>query len=116
MVVRRGEIWWASLARPRGSEPGYRRPVVIVQSDDFNRSRIGTVVAVVLTSNLRLADAPGNVVLSRKATGLPRQSVANVSQVITIDKSFLAEKVQTLGHDSIAIIDEGLRLVLGLSP
>ena len=88
MVIQRGEIWWASLPEPRGSEPGYSRPVLVVQADDFNRSRINTVIAVVITSNIRLAEAPGNVLLSRKATGLPKQSVANVSQLITLDKAF----------------------------
>jgi mRNA interferase MazF len=87
--VRRGEIWWVSLDEPRGSEPGYRRPVVIVQSDDFNRSRIQTVIAAVISSNLNLARAPGNVFLRARNTGLPKDSVANVSQLITVDKAFL---------------------------
>ncbi len=79
MVVRRGEIWWASLPNPTGSGPGFRRPLVITQSNDFNRSRINTIIAIVVTSNLKLARAPGNILLSAKSTGLPRNSVANVS-------------------------------------
>ena len=115
MVIQRGEIWWASLPVPRGSEPGYSRPVLVVQADDFNRSRIDTVIAVVITSNIRLAEAPGNVVLSRKASGLPKQSVANVSQLITFDKSFLKEKVRRLGNREFSKVEEGLRLVLSLA-
>ena len=114
MVIQRGEIWWASLPEPRGSEPGYSRPVLVVQADDFNRSRINTVIAVVITSNIRLAEAPGNVLLSRKATGLPKQSVANVSQLITVDKVFLKEKVKRLGKREFSDVEEGLRLVLSL--
>jgi len=112
--MRRGEIWWASLPVPQGSEPGYRRPLLVIQSDDFNRSRIQTVVAVVLTSNLRLADAPGNVLLSPRDSGLPRRSVVNVSQLITVDRSSLTEKVGRLAPDKIREIEIGIRLVLGL--
>ncbi len=114
MVIQRGEIWWASMPEPRGSEPDYSRPVLVVQADDFNRSRINTVIAVVITSNIRLAEAPGNVFLSRKASGLPKQSVANVSQLITIDKAFLKEKVKRLGKREFSEVEEGLRLVLSL--
>ena len=89
--MQRGEVWWTSLPDPIGSAPGYRRPVLIVQADTFNRSRINTVIAVVLTSNLRLAVAPGNVRLSARDTALPKDSVANVSQVITVDKSLLTD-------------------------
>lgn len=110
----RGEIWWASLPEPVGSEPGYRRPVLIVQNDTFNQSRIQTIIVIVITSNLVLAQAPGNVLLPRNATGLPRESVANVSQVITVDKSVLSERVRSLGHDLLEQVDEGLRLVLCL--
>ena len=112
--MQRGEIWWATLPEPVGSEPGYRRPVLIVQSDDFNRSRIATVIAVVITSNLRLAQAPGNVWLPYKVTGLPKDSVANVSQVITIDKSFLTEQVGCLSANLLAQVEAGLRLALSL--
>jgi len=90
--MERGTVWWAELPDPVASEPGFRRPVVIVSSDAFNRSRIRTVVAVVLTSNLRLAEAPGNVLIAAADSGLPRDSVANVSQVITIDKSFFTKR------------------------
>lgn len=114
MVIERGEIWWADLPEPLGSGPGFRRPVLIVQADDFNRSRIATVIAVVITSNTRLAQAPGNVLLAKDATKLPKVSVANISQVVTLDKSFLTEKVSTLTPHLMAQIDQGLRLVLRL--
>jgi mRNA interferase MazF len=113
-VIRRGEIWWASLPTPRGSEPGFRRPVLIVQADAFNQSRIQTVLAVAITSNVKLAQAPGNVLLSPKISGLPKPSVANVSQVITLDKSFLRKKVRRVSPSALAMVDDGLRLVLSL--
>lgn len=112
--MERGEVWWAELPDPTASEPGYRRPVVIVQSNVFNRSRIRTVIAVVLTSNLRLAEAPGNVLISASDSGLPKDSVANVSQVITVDRTFLAERCGRLPGHLIKSIDDGLRLVLSL--
>ncbi len=112
--MRRGEIWWASLPVPRGSEPGFRRPVVVVQSDAFNRSQIRTVVAAVISSNMRLADAPGNVVLSHRESRLDRESVINVSGVITLDRSYLTERVGKLSAKLIAAIDDGLRLALSL--
>jgi mRNA interferase MazF len=114
VVIRRGEIWWASLRNPVGSEPGYRRPVLVIQSDDFNRSRIATVIAVVITSNIRLAEAPGNVFLPQKLAGLPKDSVLNVSQVVTIDKSCLTEKLGILSPGVIDQVEKGLRLVLRL--
>jgi mRNA interferase MazF len=114
MVMQRGELWWVRLPDPVGSEPGYRRPMLVIQSDDFNRSRIATVIAVVITSNTRLAEAPGNVFLPRKLTGLPKDSVANVSQLVTIDKSLLAERIGTLPPGLIGQIEKGLRLVLHL--
>ena len=114
MVVYRGEIWWANLPEPIGSEPGYRRPVLIVQDDAFNRSQIQTTIAIVITSNLNLAQAPGNVLLPKKLTGLSRDSVANVSQLITIDKAFLTERVSALTIDLLEQVDDGLRLVLYL--
>ena len=114
MVVERGQVWWVDLGEPEGSEPGYRRPVLIVQSDAFNRSRIQTVIAVVLTSNLRLVDAPGNVFVPGKAAGLPKDSIANVSQMVTIDKDFLTELAGRIKGPLLANIDSGLRLVLGL--
>ena len=112
-MVKRGEVWWAELPEPRGSEPGYRRPVLIVQSDNFNRSRIQSVVVTVITSNLRLAAAPGNVRLARRETGLSKDSVINVSQILTLDRQFLSERA---GHVSDAVIrqvEDGLKLVLG---
>jgi mRNA interferase MazF len=114
VVVERGEIWWAELGEPEGSEPGFRRPVLIVQSNAFNRSRLRTTLAVVLTSNLRLLDAPGNVLVPAKASGLPRDSVANVSQIITIDRDFLAERAGRLRGAMLHDLDAGLRLVLSL--
>jgi mRNA interferase MazF len=114
MVIQRGEVWWASLPELRGSEPGDSRPVLIVQANDFNRSRISTVIAVAITSNIRLAKAPGNVLLSRKASGLPEQSVANVSQLITLDKAFLKAKVKRLSKREFSEVEEGLRLALSL--
>lgn len=115
MEVRRGEVWWADLDEPRGSEPGYRRPVLIVQDDAFNRSRIGTVVAVVLTSSLRLVDAPGNVLVPGKAAGLPKDSVANVSQIVTLDRDFLDTQIGRVPPRLMAAVDAGLKLVLGLA-
>jgi mRNA interferase MazF len=114
MVMRRGEIWWASLPEPKGSEPGYSRPVLIIQADPFTVSRIRTVIVVMITRNLALADAPGNVLLPRKPSLLPQDSVANVSQVFTIDKSFLKEKVGDLPKALLQKVEAGLRLVLSL--
>ena len=114
MVVRRGEIWWAGLADPRGSEPGYRRPVVVVQSDAFNRSQIQTVIVAVVTSNTQLSRAPGNVVVSLQESGLPRESVVNVSQLITLDKRFLTERVGRLSPELTSEVDRGLRLALAV--
>jgi mRNA interferase MazF len=114
MVIQRGDVWWAGLPAPAGSEPGYKRPILIVQSDDFNKSRIRTVAAVVITSNLRLSDAPGNVFLPRKSSGLSKDSVANVSQLVTIDKSFLIEKAGKLRVPELQDVEAGIRLVLSL--
>lgn len=112
--MRRGQIWWVDLPDPKASEPGFRRPVLIVQADEFNASRINTVVAIVITSNLKLADAPGNIYLSRAKSGLNKDSVANVSQIITLDKNFLIEEVGTLDSSMLRQVDEGLQLVLSL--
>jgi mRNA interferase MazF len=114
MVVKRGEIWWASLPDPVGSEPGYRRPVLIVQSDEFNRSGIRTIICAAITSNLNLAGAPGNVHLTTRASGLPKPSVVNVSQLISIDRTLLTERIKGLDTQSLLQIDEGLRLILAL--
>lgn len=112
--MQRGSIWWASLPDAVGSMPGYRRPVLIVQDDAFNQSRINTVIAIVLTSNVRLATAPGNVFLPAKATGLPKNSVANVSQLMTIDKSRLTEHISRLSNQQMQQVEEGLRLIMAL--
>ena len=112
--MRRGEIWWGSLREPRGSEPGYRRPLLVVQADSFTRSRIQTVLGAVITSNVRLADAPGNVHLPAKTAGLPHDSVVNVSQVVTIDKRFLAERAGKLTPEQLRAVEDGLRFVLSL--
>jgi mRNA interferase MazF len=114
MVIGRGEIWWASLPGPVGSSPGLRRPVLIVQSDAFNQSKIQTVVVAVITKNLELAKAPGNVTITARISRLPIDSVVNVSQVITIDKNLLTEFVSTLPSKKMEKIEEGLRLVLSL--
>ena len=102
------------MRAPAGSEPGFRRPVLIIQSDDFNRSRIQTVLALAITSNLNLAAAPGNVPLPRRGTGLTRQSVINVSHIVTLDKRFFAERVGRASDVVLAQVEDGLRLVLGL--
>ena len=114
MVVERGQVWWADLGEPDGSEPGYNRPVLIVQSDAFNRSRLHTVLAVVLSTNLRLLDAPGNVLIPANASGLRKDSVANVSQVITVDREFLIELAGRVRGQFLQDVEIGLRLVLGL--
>lgn len=113
--IRRGEIWWADLPEPRRSEPGYRRPVLVIQADSFNRSRIQTVIVAVITGNADLADAPGNVLLRADATGLPRDSVVNVSQLLTLDRGFLTGHVGTLSPRSQNSVDQGLRAVLQLA-
>lgn len=112
--MKRGEVWWASLPKPQGSETGYRRPVVIIQSDDFNQSNINTVICSSITSNLKIANAPGNIRLPARAIGLRNPSVVNVSQLITVDKRFLSKKVKTLEHKIMRRIDDGIRLVLNL--
>lgn len=112
--MNRGEVWWAELDDPVGSEPGFRRPVLIVQSNQFNRSQIRTVIVATITSNVFLANAPGNVRLSPKACGLNKETVINVSQVLTLDRSFLTEKAGKLSTKIQKNVDDGLRLVLGL--
>lgn len=110
--MRRGEIWWADLGPGRGSSPAKRRPVLVVQSDSFNESRIGTVVAAVITSNQRLAAAPGNIAVSRRSSKLPRDSVVNVSQLVTLDKQDLTSRVSSIPPDSMERVAAGIRLVL----
>ncbi len=112
--MHKGEVWWADLSEPIASEPGYRRPVLIVSADDFNASRIRTVLAVAISSNLRLSASPGNVLIPAAESGLPRDSVGNVSQLITLDKSFLTERVGILSNEMLVKVAQGLRLVLDL--
>lgn len=113
MVVSQGDIWWADLPDPTGSGPGFRRPIVVVQGDALNRSRIGTVVCVPLTSNVKWANAPGNVMLSPRLTGLPKDSVANVSQVVTLDKGLLTDRTGRLPRAQLGLILSGIDVVLG---
>lgn len=113
MVVGQGDIFWADLPDPVGSGPGFRRPVVIVQSDVFNRTRIATVVCVLLTSNLHRANAPGNVLLPARGTGLLKDSVAGVTQIFTLDRSLLTERVGRVSRSQLAAILDGIAIVLG---
>ena len=113
MVISQGEIWWADLPSPVGSGPGFRRPVLIVQGDAFNRSRIATVVCVPLTSNTSWADSPGNVLLAAQRTNLPKDSVANPSQVIAVDKALLSERVGKVSRAKLELVLWGLDVVLG---
>jgi mRNA interferase MazF len=113
-VIRRGQIWWADLAEPRGSEPGYRHPVLVLQRDEVNASRINTVVVCLLTSNAVLARAPGNTLLPRRRTGLRRDSVANASQIATLDRTDLEELVGTVPGDLMDEVGEGVRWFLNL--
>ena len=113
MVISQGEVWWADVPAPTGSEPGFRRPVVVVQGDALNRSRIATVVCVPLTSNLRWEAAPGNVLLSAHLTGLSKDSVANVSQVVTLDKDLLTDRVGKLPRAKVDLLFSGIDVVLG---
>jgi mRNA interferase MazF len=111
---RRGEVWWASVREPVGSEPGWRRPVVVISSDEFNRSRIRTVLVAAVTGNLRLSEAPGNVPVEALESGLPRESAVNVSQVATLDKDFHRDRVGSLGTRTMLAVDDGLGTVLEL--
>ena len=113
-MIQRGEIWWADLPDPVGSEPGYRRPLLIVSADTFNASRIRTVIGLMLTSSAHLAARPGNVALDRRETGLPKDSVANVSQLATVDKNALIERVGSVSMRAMERVDAGLRLALDL--
>ena len=112
-MIAQGDIWWADLADPVGSAPGYRRPVLVVQSDALNRSRIATAVCVPLTSNLKWADAPGNVLLSARSTGLDRDSVANVSLIVAIDKAQLTERAGRVPQRKLDLVLAGVDVVLG---
>ena len=108
----RGEVWWADLPDATNSEPAFRRPILVVQADAFNRSRIATTIAIALSSNLRLADAPGNVLILARDSGLPKDAVANVSQIVTLDKSQLTERVSKLPPRYMRAVNEGLKLVM----
>ncbi len=112
--MRRGEVWWASLSEPAGSGPGFRRPVLVVQSNDFNESTIRTTICAVVTSNLRLAEAPGNVRLLRGMGGLSRESVINVSQLLTLDKQLLTARVGRVPPETLRNVDAGIKLVLAI--
>ncbi len=113
MVISQGDIWWADLPSPTGSGPGFRRPVVIVQGDALNQSRIGTAICVPLTSNLKWASAPGNVVLASKVTSLEKDSVANVSQILTVDRELLTECVGSVSGARVQLILAGIDVALG---
>ena len=113
MVIAQGHIYWADLPAPTGSGPGFRRPVLVIQGDALNRSRIRSVVCIPLTSNLRWAGAPGNVLLRARATGLPKDSVANVSQIVTIDRSLLTEEVGKLSKRQLELVFAGIDIVMG---
>jgi mRNA interferase MazF len=113
MVISQGDVCWADLPDPIGSGAGFRRPVLVVQGDALNRSRIATVVCVPLTSNLRWGDAPGNVILRSRATGLPKDSVANVSQVVSLDRDLLTERVGRLSTRNLGLVLAGIDVVLG---
>ncbi len=112
--MKRGEVWWANLPEPHGSGPGYKRPVLVVQANPFNASRIATVIVAVITSNLALADAPGNVRIAKSDSGLSQLSVVNVSQLVTLDRSILSTKVKALPGATMDKVDAGLRLVLSI--
>jgi mRNA interferase MazF len=113
VTVSQGEVWWADLGEPRGPKPGFRRPVLVIQGDALNRSRIATAVCVALTSNVKWASAPGNVLLSESATGLPKESVANVSQIVTLDKSELTVRAGKLPKAKLDLVLSGVDVVLG---
>ncbi|MGC9367892.1 MAG: type II toxin-antitoxin system PemK/MazF family toxin [bacterium] len=112
--MQRGEIWWADLPKPDKSEPGFRRPVLIIQNNLFNKSKINTVICCIITSNLQLGKAPGNIILAKDNSKLPKKSVVNVSQIVTLDKRFLSEYVSTLSKRLIDQVESGIKLVLNL--
>ena len=114
MQIHRGEIWWADLGIPEGSSPGYRRPVLVLQSDSFNESRIATVICVALTTNTHLSVAPGNVLLQKDESELKKDSVINISQIVTLDKECLIEKICLVRPSTIKEVEEGIRLILNM--
>jgi mRNA interferase MazF len=113
VVIAQGDVCWADLPGPVGSGPGVRRPVLVVQGDSLNRSRLATVVCIPLTSNLRWADAPGNVLLPARSSGLSKDSVANVSQIVTLDRALLTERVGRVSKKQLELVFAGVDLVLG---
>ena len=113
MIPQRGEVWWAQMGVPTGSEPGYRRPVVIVQGNSYNRSDIATVVCVPVTTQVKLQTSPGNVLLPKSASGLPKQSVANVSQIMAMNKSRLIDRAGKLPDRHLQLIYDGIDIILG---
>jgi mRNA interferase MazF len=115
MVIQRGDIWWVGLPDPVGSGPGFRRPALVIQNNEFNESPLNSVIVAAITGNKRLAEARGNVLLSSAQSGLPKESAINVTQLLTIDKSLLIEYISTLSDAKMAQVNEGLRLVLSLS-
>ena len=116
MVILQGDVFWVDLGQPQGSEPGYRRPGVVIQNNAFNRSKIATVVIASITSNLRLAQAPGNVTLQKGEAGLPKPCVVNISQLITVDRTILLEKIGTLKHIRVLEILQGIQTLLHPTP
>ncbi|MEO8073142.1 MAG: type II toxin-antitoxin system PemK/MazF family toxin [Acidobacteriota bacterium] len=114
MAVERGEVWWADLGEPRGSSPGFHRPVLIIQSDYFNKTQMNTLVVAIITTNLRLAKMPGNILLSKRSSGLENESVVNNSQIFTVDRTDLLDFVEILSERKMEQVEKGLCLVLSL--
>lgn len=114
MVIKRGEIWWADLPEPIGSSPGFPRPVLIVQSNSFNKTNLNTSIVALITTNLDLAEMKGNVLLKKNQSALPKDSVLNVTQIFTIDKRLLVEYVGAVSERKMEQVEKGLRLVLSL--
>ena len=112
MVIRQGEIYWIDLGEPRGSEPAYRRPHIVVQNNLFNASRINTVVVCILTSNLKRASAPGNVLLDKGEAGLPKKSVVNITQMYTVNKADLVERIGQVSEKRLGEVLDGLKLLM----
>jgi mRNA interferase MazF len=113
-LIERGQLWWVDLGQPRGSMPGFRRPMLVISADAYNRSRIATVICVSVTTNLRLGDAPGNVILDRGTGGLAKASVINVSQIVTLNKEDMVEQIGVLGSPEMGLVEAGVRRVLAL--
>ena len=113
-MVGRGEIWWADLPDPIKSKPGYKKPLVIIQANSFNKSKINTAICAIITSNIKLAQAPGNILLTEETTGLKKDSVINISQIITVDKSYLIERIGNLNNTQLQKLENGLKTILGL--